>query len=288
MSNYLIAIDPVLLLTDDETDRITNDEKAMENSGSIADAIKETITDKYAFADVFQSTSEKHSIKVHDFLMADKTHQRGMHDIGTLQTKTDLIAYAVVNDDWIEKHPDETKACAKVKLDDRIDPKQLKANDGATKDGRTTGFIRYGEYKTPVMVMVPTSKVNYKYESVKDMEQAADEREQRLRNRKSTFSMIRSAYQMAKQSSTIDAFMVGWNLSNQLRELKNRKNQKNNKNDITTGKSKFTPKDFRNTNESKTNTPKEPIQSNNFDRGLQELSIEQMENNQMDDNLFEQ
>lgn len=216
MSKYLLAIDPVLLLSEKQMTKITKNSESMKNSGTVGDAVKDILSKEYEFADLFQSTDETHTVNVHDFLMKEKTNERGMHNIGDLKTPTGLVAYVTVDDEWMKNHPNEVEAGAYVELDPRVDVQQLHANDGATKDGQTTGFIRYGDYKTPVMAMLPAGPINID-ETVEDMERMADEREMSLRNRQSKVATIHSAFRSANAGSSLDAFLAGWNLVDQMK-----------------------------------------------------------------------
>ena len=216
MSKYLVAIDPVLLLSEKQLDKISKDKRTLTSTGQVGDVVKDMLQKDYEFADVFQSTDEKHSVKMHEFLLADKTGERKMHDAGELETPTGLVAYVAVDEEWIKNHPEQAAASAHVKLDPRIDVTKFKANDGATEDSKTTGFIRYGDSKTPVMAMLPAGDLDYRHETISEMEKRADEREGDLRNRQSTFQQVSSAFQQAKRGSMLDAFMVGWNLADQL------------------------------------------------------------------------
>lgn len=221
MSNkYLLAIDPVALLGDEQFAKLSKHHKydANTTTGEAADDIKAELQKRFEFADVFQATDETHKINAHEFLMADKTGNRGMHDIGTMETPTELLAFVTVTEEWLEQHPDEAKNSTTLKLDPRIDPKKLHANDGATKDGKTAGFIRYGDYKTPVMMLMPDGPAVYHDETVSDMERQADEREHALRSRKGKFLQVHEAFKQAKHGSSIDAFIIGWRL---MEDMKN-------------------------------------------------------------------
>lgn len=224
MANYLLAIDPVLLLSKRQFNKISEDYKSLEDNGASQDAIKDEISKSFEFADVFQSTNDVHNFKAHEFLLADKTGQHGMHDIGQLKTPSDLLAFVSVDDEWLKEHPNEAKAGSYIKLDDRIDPKKLHANDGATKDGRSAGFIRYDNYKTPVMAVLPEGPID-ENETVEEMEREADKREGALRARKSKLSTIHNAYKMAQQGSSLDAFLTGWKLIDQLHAITDERQQ---------------------------------------------------------------
>lgn len=260
MSKYLLAVDPVLLLEKKEFVKIASDKKNMKDMGSLGDVVKDRLQDKYEFADVFQSTSETHDIRVHDFLMADKTNKRGLHSAGSLETPTGLVAYVTVDDEWMSKNSKIADKAAIVKLDPRVNPSMLHANDGATKDGDTTGFVRYGDYNTPVMTMVPANK-ELTNESVEDMERRADEREHELRNRKpSKLKSLVSTMQRVKQATGMDAFIAGWNMVDEWEHWDDNSNVK-------------LP------NTPQADAPATTIADTRLTSALRELSIQEMERN---------
>jgi len=247
MANYLLTIDPVLLLTDKQMSKITKDKKDMQNNGTAGDAVKEVLQHNFEFADVFQSTYEEHTIKVHDTLMADKIAEKagrkGTTKMGDLKTPTGLIAYVTVTEEWIKNHPEETKAGVCFELDPRIDPKELHANDGATKDGDSAGFVRYGKYKTPLMTMLPKNK-KLENEKIEDMELAADQREKSLRERTAdTFKNTAKAFQNASRGSYMQAFIYGFKLGSSLGkkpEKDNAPESSQNGSDASKGKGGYT------------------------------------------------
>lgn len=217
MANHLLAIDPVLLMSSSQFKKLSKADDI--NNGYAADYLKSELQKQFEFADVFQSTDETHKLKVHEFMLANKTGERKMHDVGTLETPSDLLAFVSVTDKWLEEHPEIADAGAHFELDPRINPKDLHGNDGATKDGKTTGFMRYSHYKTPIMMLVPDGPVNYHDETVEDMERFADEREERLRSRRFDMKKLQTVYssfQDANQGSAFKAFMIGWNLADRI------------------------------------------------------------------------
>lgn len=217
MANHLLAIDPVLLMSSSQFQKLSKDNDI--NNGHAADYLKSELQKQFEFADVYQSTDETHKLKVHEFMLANKTGERKMHDAGTLETPSDLLAFVSVTDEWLEAHPEIADAGAHFELDPRINPKDLHGNDGATKDGKTTGFMRYSHYKTPIMMLVPEGPVNYHDEAVEEMERVADEREGRLRSRRFDMKKLQnlhSSFQEANRGSALSAFMVGWNLADRI------------------------------------------------------------------------
>ena len=217
MANHLLAIDPVLLMSASQFDKLSKDDNI--TNGHAADYLKKELQKQFEFADVYQSTDETHELKVHEFLLANKTGERSMHDAGKLETPSDLLAFVSVTDEWLESHKEIADAGAHFELDPRVNPKELHGNDGATKDGKTTGFLRYSHYQTPIMMLVPDGPVNYHDEDVDDMERAADEREDGLRERK--FSMqklqnLHATFQEAGRGSAFNAFMVGWAMADRI------------------------------------------------------------------------
>jgi hypothetical protein len=196
-------------------------------TGEAADKLNQTLNKDFAFAQVFQATDETHRIDAHEFMLADKTGNRKMHDMEQLKTPSNLMAFVTVTDEWIDKHPDEAKAGAYFKMDPRIDPNQLHANDGATQDGKTTGFVRYGDYKTPVMALLPAGPLDkYKNETIDQQEAAADARENQMRKRDFKIQAIHSAWREAKNGSALDGFLAGWSLVSRLHEQKTNEQEK--------------------------------------------------------------
>lgn len=258
MANHLLAIDPVLLMSSSQFEKLSKDDDI--NNGHAADYLKAELQKQFKFADVYQSTNETHKLKVHEFMLANKTGEREMHDAGTLETPSDLLAFVAVTDEWLDGHPEIADAGAHFELDPRIDPKDLHGNDGATKDGKTTGFMRYSHYKTPIMMLIPEGPVNYHDEAVEDMEQAADEREGDLRNRRFSMQKLRNlhaSFQEANRGSALSAFLVGWNMADRLNNPE-----------------KYLPKEPHNTSTEKEESPNV---SEKFNKGLDELSLQQIE-----------
>ena len=217
MANHLLAIDPVLLMSSSQFEKLSKDTDI--NNGHAADYLKSELQKQFEFADVYQSTDETHKLKVHEFMMANKTGERTMHDAGTLETPSDLLAFVSVTDEWLDEHPEIADAGAHFELDPRINPRDLHGNDGATKDGKTTGFLRYSHYKTPIMMLIPEGPVNYHDENIEDMERAADEREESLRSRRFDMQKLKnlhSSFQEANRGSAFNAFMIGWNLADRI------------------------------------------------------------------------
>ena len=258
MANHLLAIDPVLLMSSSQFKKLSKDTDI--NNGHAADYLKSELQKQFKFVDVYQSTDETHKLKVHEFMMANKTGERKMHDAGTLETPSDLLAFVSVTDEWLDEHPEIADAGAHFELDPRINPKDLHGNDGATKDGKTTGFLRYSNYKTPIMMLVPDGPVNYHDEDVEDMERAADEREKHLRGRRFDMQKLQnlhSSFQDANRGSAFSAFLVGWNLA-----------------DSVNNPEKYQHKETIKTEDETTEI------TDKLNKGLDELSLQRMENSQ--------
>lgn len=281
MANHLLAIDPVLLMSSSQLKKLSKD--ADINDGRAADYFKSELQKKFEFADVFQSTDETHKLKVHEFMLANKTGERKMHDAGTLETPSDLLAFVSVTDKWLEENPEIAAAGAHFELDPRINPKDLHGNDGATKDGKTTGFIRYSHYKTPIMMLVPDGPVNYQDESVEEMERVADEREERLRSRRFDMKKIQkfySAYKEAQRGSAFSAFMVGWNLADRINnpEKYQQKTSINTNDESQKGDRINNPEKYQQQQTSINNDNDSQKISNKLNNGLNELSLQRMDN----------
>lgn len=267
MANYLMTIDPVLMLNKDELADFTRNQKKYKTTGEAADKLNQTLQKDFPFASVFQSTDETHNVSAHEFMLADKTGNRKMHEMGRLQTPSNLMAFVAVDDDWINAHPSEAKASAYFQMDSRIDPTQLHANDGATKDGKTTGFVRYGQYKTPVMALLPDGPLDkYKDETVDQQEAAADEREATMRKRDFKLQAIHSAWRQAKNGSALDGFLAGWELIDRLH---------NNQSETPDEK----PTIINQPHLPQMSMPGELTPDDQFEDGLKELSARAMENN---------
>lgn len=267
MANYLMTIDPVLVLNKDELADFKRNQKKYKTTGEAADKLNQTLKKDFPFANVFQSTDETHRVTAHEFMLEDKTGDRGMHDMGRLQTPSNLMAFIAVDDDWINAHPEEAKAGAYFQMDSRIDPTQLHANDGATKDGKTTGFIRYGQYKTPVMALLPDGPLDkYNDETVEQQEAAADEREAAMRRRDFKLQAIHDAWRQAKNGSTLDGFLAGWELVSRLHNDK-----------LETPDEK--PDVIDQPHMPQMSMPGEPALGNRFEDGLKDLSAREMEMN---------
>lgn len=279
MANHLLVIDPVLLMSSSQFEKLSKDDDI--NDGRAADYLKSELQKQFEFADVYQSTDETHKLKVHEFMLANKTGERKMHDAGTLETPSDLLAFVSVTDKWLEEHPKIAEAGAHFELDPKINPKDLHGNDGATKDGKTTGFIRYSHYKTPIMMLVPDGPVNYQDESIEEMERIADEREERLRSRRfdqKKLKTIYSAFQDAKRGSAFNAFMMGWRLADRLKNPEKYQEKPSiNPGDESQKVDRInTPETHQQTS---INTSEElPNVTNKLNNGLKELSLQRMDN----------
>lgn len=268
MANYLMAIDPVLLLNKNELADFTRNQKKYKTTGEAADKLNQTLQKDFPFAGVFQSTDETHCVLAHEFMLADKTGNREMHDMGRLETPSNLMAFVTVDDNWINDHPNEAKAGAYFQMDSRIDPTQLHANDGATKDGKTTGFVRYGQYKTPVMALMPDGPLDkYNDETVEQQEAAADAREAAMRKRDFKLQAIHSAWRQAKNGSALDGFLAGWELVSRLHD-----------DQLETPDDE--PDVIEQPHMPQMSMPGEPELDNEFEDGLKNLSTLEMENNQ--------
>lgn len=215
MSNHLLTIDPVLLMTEQQIEELN----LLKNLGDAADYISKQLGDQFVFSQVFQSTNNEHTLNVHEFMLANETGKRKMHDMGKMKTPSDLLSFVSVDDEWINEHKDVINKGVHFKMDERIDPKLLQATDGQTEDGQTTSFLRYGQYKTPIMMVAPDGPVTYQNETVEDMEKLADERESMLRNRKFSldpFRFLMQEHGKAKKESIrgslLGGFMKGWDL----------------------------------------------------------------------------
>lgn len=224
MANYMLAVDPVYLLSDDEYKSMSKGAGRAKTTGEAEHLIKHALRNNpdFKFADVFQSQDETHEIMMHDFLMEHPTNKRGMHNMGELETPNELFSFVVVDDEWIEKHPDVVAQGVSVELDHRIDPHKLHANDGALKDGRTAGFMRYDTYKTPIMTMMPDGPVDLKDETIQGMEDHADDMQASMSQRKMRWLQLKDVYNTTLATSQtsdknsrvlLNAVKAGWNFN---------------------------------------------------------------------------
>ena len=207
-----MTIDPVLMLNKEELADFAKNYDKYKTTGEAADKLNQTLGKNFAFAQVFQATNETHRVDANEFALANKTH-----DTGQLKTPSNLMAFVVVTDEWINKHPNEAKAGVCFKMDPWIKPEQLHANDGATRDGKTTGFVRYGDYKTPIVTLSPAKSLDkYKDETADQQEAAADAREVKMRDRDFKIEAIHSAWRDARNGTVLDGFLAGWSLADTL------------------------------------------------------------------------
>lgn len=224
-NQYMMVIDPALLLTDDEMDELVD--KKLKTTGEQQDFIQDTLEQRYPFVHVAQSTEDIHEVKIADNLLDEnaRTGKQGLQTVGHLSTPSDLIGYAVVDGDWIKDHPAKAKQAAFVKLDPNINPQKFKATEGLTKNNTAAGFITYGNNKMPSMVMLPKRKEDYKNQTMEEMEQHAKDMNPQMRGRASRVGAVWQAFSNNRHRGMVNSFMAGWQLVNKLNELKSQERE---------------------------------------------------------------
>ena len=280
MSNHLLTIDPVLLMDETQLDELDK----LKNAGEAADYISKQLGDQFAFSQVFQSTNDDHTLNVHEFMLANETGERKMHDMGTMKTPSDLLAFVTVDDEWINEHKDVINKGVHFKMDERIDPTLLNATDGQTEDGQTTSFLRYGQYKTPIMMVAPKGPVTYQNETVEDMERLADEREETLRGRKFSLDPFRFVIQEHKKvkkesmrGALLGGFMKGWDLVDNYKKTKGDSQQNREVSNGDPSKQPPASKGKKPKVESEDTETEKTKNENGLDSGLSDLSMRMLE-----------
>lgn len=224
-NQYMMVIDPALLLKDDEMDEMVD--QKLKTTGEQQDFIQDKLEQRYPFVHVAQSTEDIHEVKIADNLLDEnaRTGKQGLQTVGHLSTPSDLIGYAVVDGDWIKEHPDKAKQAAFVKLDPNIDPKKFKATEGLTKNNTAAGFITYGNNKMPSMVMLPKRKEDYKNQTMEEMEQHAKDMNPQMRSRASKIGAVWQTFANNRHRGFANSFMAGWQLVNKFSEMKEQDRQ---------------------------------------------------------------
>lgn len=273
MANYLMTIDPIKMLNKRELADFSRHRDQYQTTGAAADKINQMLEKDFPFVQVFQSTAETHQVEAHEFMLADKTGKRELHKLGKLKTPSKLMAFVSVSDDWLKTHPKEAKAGAYFEMDPRIDPHLLHASDGATKGGKTMGFIRYGSFQTPVMHLVPAGPASqYDKETVPQEEAAAAARQSKMRQRHFKFELIQNAWREIRSGSAVNGFLAGWDLVSKLHDAKaNQKPATESQLNMPHLRQMSMPGDASLPSSGATNAP--------LAAGLKELSVQAMEEN---------
>ena len=263
MANHFLAIDPILLMDDEQLIALSK----LSTSGEAQDFIQKELNKEFDFGQVFQSTNNEHDLHVHEFMLANETGERKMHKMGVMETPSDLVAFVTVDDDWMKEHKDVVNKGVHFKMHERVDPKELKAVNGRTKDGQTTSAVRYGHYTTNVLMISENEKAISKDETSKGMEERAEEEEEVLRQREFTLDPLRflkSQHDSVKKKSIegafVDGFMKGWDLADNYESFKSRRSQQ--------------PSDEPSNKAVKSSAPDKPVQIGD---GLKDLSAQMME-----------
>lgn len=228
MANHFLAIDPVLLLDEDKLGALDK----LSTAGEAQDYIQNELGDAFDFSQVFQSTNDEHDLHVHEFMLANETGQRKMHKMGVMKTPSDLVAFVTVDDEWMKEHADIVNKGIHFQMNERVDPKELKGVNGQTKDGQTTSALRYGHYKTNILMISENEKAISKDETAESMEERAKEQEDELRSRAFSLDPLRflkSQHESVKKQSMegafIDGFMKGWDMTDNYKAFKERRPQ---------------------------------------------------------------
>lgn len=228
MANHFLAIDPVRLLNEEQLGELDKRQTA----GEAQDYIQEQLQDQFEFGQVFQSTNNEHDLHVHEFMLANETGERKMHKMGEMKTPSDLVAFVTVDDAWMNEHEDIVNKGVHFKMNDRVDPNELNGVNGQTEDGQTTSALRYGHYKTNILMISENEKAISKDETAESMEERAKEQEDELRSRSFSLDPLRflkSQHESVKKQSAegafIDGFMKGWDMTDNYKAFKERRPQ---------------------------------------------------------------
>lgn len=225
MANHFLAIDPVSLLDEDQLGTLDK----LSTAGEAQDYIQNELGDAFDFSQVFQSTNDEHDLHVHEFMLANETGQRKMHKMGVMKTPSDLVAFVTVDDEWMKEHADIVNKGIHFQMNERVDPKELTGVNGQTEDGQTTSALRYGHYKTNILMISENEKAISKKETAESMEERAKEQDDVLRSR--SFSLdplrfIKDQHERVKKQSAegafIDGFMKGWDMTDNYKAFKQR------------------------------------------------------------------
>lgn len=261
MANHFLAIDPILLMDDEQLIALSK----LSTSGEAQDFIQKELNKEFDFGQVFQSTNNEHDLHVHEFMLANETGERKMHKMGVMKTPSDLVAFVTVDDDWMKEHKDEVNKGVHFKMHERVDPKELKAVNGRTKDGQTTSAVRYGHYTTNVLMISENEKAISKDETPSKMEERAEEEEEELRQREFTLDPLRflkREHDSVKKNSIggafVDGFMKGWDLADNYESFKSSRS--------------YQP--YEEPSNKEPSTPDKPVQIGD---GLKDLSAQVME-----------
>lgn len=231
MANHFLAIDPVLLMDDEQLNTLSK----LRTSGEAQDFIQNELNKEFDFGQVFQSTNNEHDLHVHEFMLANETGERKMHKMGVMQTPSDLVAFVTVDDDWMKEHKDVVNKGVHFKMHERVDPKELKAVNGRTEDGQTTSALRYAHYTSNVLMISENEKAISKDETPSKMEKRAEEEEEVLRQR--VFSLdkleklgfLKDQHDSVKKETMggafVDGFMKGLALADNYESFKSRRSQ---------------------------------------------------------------
>ena len=231
MANHFLAIDPVLLMDDEQLNALSE----LRTSGEAQDFIQKELNKEFDFGQVFQSTNNEHDLHVHEFMLANETGERKMHKMGVMKTPSDLVAFVTVDDDWMKENKDVVNKGVHFKMHERVDPKELKAVKGLTEDGQTTSAVRYGHYTTNVLMISENEKAISKDETAKGMEERAEEEEETLRQRVfsldnlNKLSFLKGQHDSVKKETMggafVDGFMKGLALADNYESFKSRRSQ---------------------------------------------------------------
>lgn len=225
MANHFLAIDPVLLMNEEQIAHLNK----LETTGEAQDFIQEQLEDQFDFSQVFQSTNDEHDLHVHEFMLANETGERKMHKMGVMKTPSDLLSFVTVDDEWMKEHKDIVNKGVHFKMHERVDPKELKGINGQTEDGQTTSALRYAHYKPNILMVSENEKAISEEETAESMEERAKEQESMLRKREFSLDPLRFLKgkhdQVSKQTiegALLDGFLKGWNMMDEYKAYKER------------------------------------------------------------------
>lgn len=276
MTNHFLAIDPVLLMDEDQLGTLDK----LSTAGEAQDYIQKELGDQFDFSQVFQSTNNEHDLHVHEFMLANETGERKMHKMGVMKTPSDLVAFVTVDDEWMKEHETIVNKGVHFQMNERVDPKELKGVNGQTEDGQTTSALRYGHYKSNILMISENEKAISKDETAESMEERAKEQEEVLRSR--SFSLdplrfIKSQHEKVKKQSAegafIDGFMKGWDMTENYKAYKGRGPQEQ--------------ADYEQPTNDATN-PEQPKQAIEIGDGLHDLSRKVLAQQEMDQQNMQQ
>jgi len=263
MANHFLAIDPVLLMDEDQLEVLDK----LNTAGEAQDFIQKELNNEFDFGQVFQSTNNEHDLHVHEFMLANETGQRKMHKMGVMKTPSDLVAFVTVDDEWMKEHEGIVNKGVHFKMNERVDPKELKAVNGRTEDGQTTSALRYAHYTSNILMVSENEKAISKKETPKTMEDRAKEEDTILRERSFNLDplrFIKSQHDSVKKQSIegafLDGFMKGWDMTDNYKSFKERRPQPT--------------QEQRDAGKDATNEPAKTVQIGD---GLKELSARMME-----------